>query len=264
MAYNGSFGRNVDNMSGMMECWNDGNPHYSIIPLFHHSSLSSLEPTMMYRIKICGITSSEDARLAVSAGADAIGLNFYEPSPRYVAPDRAREIAAAMRHGVTKVGVFVNASAKQVRDTFDHLRLDWIQLHGDEPPEFLTHLGKRPVVRAFRCRQSDLTPLADYLRTCRELGHAPQAVLLDAYEPGQYGGTGKVVDWDVVAATKDQLGELPVVLAGGINPTNVEQAILTAKPAAVDTASGVESNPGVKDPDKVQAFVAAARKAFDS
>jgi len=191
-----------------------------------------------------------------------VGLNFCRESPRYVEPDLAGYIAAELPAGVVRVGLFVNAAAEVVRETFDGVGLDLIQLHGDEPPEFLAELGDRPVLRAFRCRGSDLAPVRQYLDRCRQLACSPKAILLDAYQPGKYGGTGKVVDWNVVASAHEELGPIDIVLAGGLTPENVAAAIQTARPAAVDTASGVESSPGVKDPALTDAFVANARAAF--
>ena len=217
----------------------------------------------MFQVKICGITSVEDARAVAEAGADAIGLNFYEPSPRYVDMKQAECILATLPDRVVKVGVFVNSSVQKVIHTFDKLRLDVIQLHGDEPPPMLGLLGGRPVVRAFRCRESGLEPVTDYLAKCRDLGCLPDAVLLDAYYPGRYGGTGHLVDWDMIGPSRGQFGDTKLVLAGGLNAANVRQAIVTVRPLAVDIASGVEFGPGVKDHEQVRAFVAAAKAAFD-
>ncbi len=216
----------------------------------------------MFRIKICGITRAEDARHAAAAGADAIGLNFYAKSPRFVEIDLAREIAGTVGADVAKVGVFVNSSVDDVRRIGNAVGLDMIQVHGDEPPEFLSELGERPIIRAFRCRSEGLGPVREYLRACRRQGSMPMAVLLDAFDPGQYGGTGKVVDWPAVAGARKELGVENVVLAGGLRPDNVRDAILQAMPSAVDTASGVESSPGMKDPRLVERFVESARDAF--
>ncbi|HUT12619.1 MAG TPA: phosphoribosylanthranilate isomerase [Thermoguttaceae bacterium] len=216
----------------------------------------------MFRVKICGITSRDDARAVVKAGADAVGLNFYPKSPRYVTLEKARRIADVLPQELIKVGLFVNAAAEEVCRTFDRLDLDLIQLHGDEPPAFLAELGDRPVIRAFRVGPDGLRPACEYLRRCRELGCLPRLLLVDAYVKGAYGGTGSVADWD--ALQKIPPGETfpPMVLAGGLTPHNVAEAIRTVRPAAVDTASGVESSPGKKDPAAVEAFVQAARAAF--
>jgi phosphoribosylanthranilate isomerase len=214
----------------------------------------------MFRIKICGITTPDDAVVAARAGAEAIGVNFYRPSPRFAAAPR--EIVDALPVGICKVGVFVNSPPDDICELFDGLGLDLIQLHGDEPPEHLLQLGKRPVLKAFRCGQS-LREVAEYLQRCEELGCRPAAVLIDAAVPGQYGGTGAAPDWELIARDRGLLGDLPLVLAGGLRADNVAQAIAAVRPNAVDVASGVEQSLGIKSPDLVARFVAAARQAFD-
>jgi len=149
----------------------------------------------MFQIKICGITSMDDALAVARAGADAIGLNFYPRSPRYIALDTAREIVAALPKEIVKVGLFVNAPPADVCRTYDDLQLDLIQLHGDEPPEYMAELGNRPVMRAFRVEQGNLPPVIAYLARCRELQALPKLVMLDALVLGEYGGTGKAADW---------------------------------------------------------------------
>jgi phosphoribosylanthranilate isomerase len=245
----------------------------------------------MFRVKICGITTADDALLAAEAGADAIGLNFYEKSPRCVSPDRAAEILEALREKysaqqVQVLAVFVNASLDDILWTIREANLYGLeqgvglQLHGDEPPQLLADLRREglgqtdnlfqvighvpivPVVRAFRCTGGDLSVAGEYLQRCVTLGALPQAVLLDAYSASGYGGSGRTLDWDGIAAGRQLLGELPIILAGGLTPANVAAAITTARPDAVDVASGVESAPGVKDAAKVMAFVDAARRAF--
>ena len=215
---------------------------------------------LVFRVKICGITTVEDALLAAAAGADAIGLNFYERSPRYVTTERAKEICDALPAGVAKVGVFVNSLAKGVLATSQRVGLDAIQLHGDEGPEILSALGDLPIIRAFRCKEATLDGVQAFLRLCG--GSVPSAVLLDAHAPGHYGGTGQVLDWEAIHRQRNKLAGLPLILAGGLTPENVADAIRIAQPDAVDTASGVESAPGKKDPAKVRAFVAAAKQAF--
>jgi phosphoribosylanthranilate isomerase len=150
----------------------------------------------LFRIKICGITNADDARLAADAGADAIGLNFYAGSPRYVDIARAEAISAVLPAGVAKVGVFVNAAAREVAETAMRLALDYVQLHGEEPPEFLGEvaaLSPVPILRALRFGPAGLTPLAEYLNRCDELGTSPPAVLVDAFSPAAFGGTGEAV-----------------------------------------------------------------------
>lgn len=215
----------------------------------------------MFRVKICGVTSADDARLVASAGADAIGLNFYAGSKRYCPPDAARQIVAALPAGICKVGVFVNASAEQVRHTARELSLDLVQLHGDEPAELLRALRPLPVLRAFRIG-ADLGAVEPYLQSCHALRCLPRMVLVDAAQGGQFGGTGQTLDWPALAAGRRKFRELPLVLAGGLNPSNVAEAIDQVRPWAVDTASGVESAPGKKSASLVRDFVAAARDAL--
>lgn len=214
----------------------------------------------VFRIKICGITSVEDALLAAEAGADAIGINFYERSPRYVTTERAKEICEALPKGVAKVGVFVNSLPKGILAIAERVGLSAVQLHGDERPEFLASLGNMPVIKAFRCRESTLNSVRAFLKLCPAATH-PVAVLVDAHAPGTYGGTGQVLDWPRLREEKENLSGLPLILAGGLTPENVAEAIRIAQPDAVDTASGVETSPGVKDPAKVRDFVTAAKSA---
>jgi phosphoribosylanthranilate isomerase len=213
----------------------------------------------MFRVKICGITNPHDAGVAVRAGADAIGLNFYPGSRRYVGLRQAAEIIEAMDRPVAKVGVFVNATCAEIRQAVVSLGLDFVQLHGDEPPETIVELDDVPVIRAFRLSNSGWQPLVDHLEQCQRLGVLPTAILVDAFRADSYGGTGESPDW-VVARRYHDLGlKLPLILAGGLTPAIVTHAIAAVSPFAVDTASGVESAPGVKDERQVAAFIAAAR-----
>jgi phosphoribosylanthranilate isomerase len=227
----------------------------------------------LFRIKICGLTTVDDALFAAEQGADALGLNFYPKSPRYLSSERAAEIAAAVNslavgQNVRKTGVFVNESESALVAIAQAAGLDAWQLHGDEPAELIASLKaksgeQRQVLRAFRCREPDLGAVERYLNECNTAGSLPDAVLLDAYAPDAFGGTGKVVDWHVVREQRSRLSGLPVILAGGLTPDNVAEAIRTARPDGVDVASGVESSPGVKDPMKVRDFIAAARGALE-
>ncbi len=217
----------------------------------------------MFQIKICGITRVEDAMAAAEAGADAIGLNFFSGSKRCITADQATQIIASLPDSVLRVGLFVNAVPRDVCQTFDALRLGLIQLHGDEPPEYLAQLGPRPVMRAFRMDAAGWLPILAYLDRCRQLGCLPRMVLIDAFQPGQFGGTGHTADWNQLSNWRSRLGDLPLVLAGGLTADNVAAAIQSVRPAAVDTASGVESRPGVKDLAAVPAFVSHARAAFE-
>lgn len=219
---------------------------------------------MAFQIKICGITRPEDAVAAADAGADAIGLNFYQNSPRFVSVDQAQGILSVVPPGVVKVGVFVNATSCSVSAMAQRLGLDMVQLHGDESPEYLAELGGLKILRAFRCGPQGLVPVQSYLERCQEIGWMPRMVLCDAWQQGAYGGTGLVVDWAAVTNYTGSAGAPPLVLAGGLTPDNVAAAIRTVRPAAVDTASGVEVQPGIKDPDRVRRFVRAARAAFGS
>jgi phosphoribosylanthranilate isomerase len=219
----------------------------------------------MFRIKICGITCVEDALATARAGADAIGLNFYPRSPRYVAVEAARQIMAVLPTEMVAVGLFVNTPSSDVCRLCDELQLDLIQLHGDEPPEYLALLGARPIMRAFRVGADGLQPVLAYLDRCRELAAMPRLTLLDSPAGAKFGGTGQTGDWSAAAEYAQHAAEanLPaLVLAGGLTPENVAAAIQAVHPAAVDVATGVESSPGRKDPAVVEAFVQAARLAF--
>jgi len=206
-------------------------------------------------VKICGITSTEDAALAVDAGADAVGFVLWPGSPRAVSPERAAAIARDIPEPVLRVGVFVDASAEEMARTADAVGLDLLQLHGEEPPSALAGLP-RPVLKAVR--------VGDGFSPSEALGHAVVAagILVDTRLPGEarvHGGTGVAFDWSLVATLRDRVPFL--VLAGGLGPSNVAEAIRAVRPHGVDVSSGVESGPGRKDPEKVRAFVEAARSA---
>jgi phosphoribosylanthranilate isomerase len=215
----------------------------------------------MFRIKVCGITSIDDALSAADAGVDAIGLNFCPQSPRYLSRDAAHRIVEALGRRAATVGVFVNERPASVLATATSLTLDYIQLHGDEPPEFLATLAPRSIVRAFRVGSSYEAAL-DYLQRCRAHGHLPAAVLVDSFESGKFGGTGKTANLESLMNLPREIDPLPLVLAGGLNPENVAAAIRQVRPAAVDVASGVETAPGQKDAARMARFVAAARHAW--
>jgi phosphoribosylanthranilate isomerase len=202
----------------------------------------------MVRVKICGMTNLEDALLAAELGADALGFIFYAKSPRYVAPETARAIIAQLPPFVAAVGVFVDEAAALVQELAARTGLDWVQLHGQESPDYCRSLGRK-VIKAFRIQdEGSLSRLADYRG-------AAQALLLDTYKKGQVGGTGETFDWHLARQAK-QYG--PIILAGGLTPENVAMAIATAQPAAVDAASSTEAVPGKKDPAKLRAFFEAA------
>ena len=217
----------------------------------------------MFRIKICGITSPEDAVQAVSYGADAIGLNFYEKSPRFLREEKAKQITDEVGESALQVGVFVNATSQGIQRVAREVGLNAIQLHGDEPPEFLAELTTRVVIRAHRMDHRGIAAIVDDLTACQATGRKPEAILVDAMTPGHFGGTGKTVDWDGLADYRERLGEVPLILAGGLTPENVGIAILAVRPSGVDVASGVECSAGVKDPVKMRSFIEKAKEAFD-
>ncbi len=207
---------------------------------------------MSARVKICGITRLEDALAAVDAGADALGFVFVPGTPRFITAEAAAGIISALPPFVSTVGLFVNAS----EDTIDsHLRISRVQsvqLHGDESPEdSMKWLGRVRVLKAFRVRGPEtIQRLADYR-------FAADAFLLDAFVPGAHGGTGARFDWELALAAKS--AGRPLILAGGITPQNVAEAVARVRPDAVDVSSGVESSPGKKDAAKIRALIQAVR-----
>ena len=217
----------------------------------------------MFRIKICGITRAADAMAAAEAGADAIGLNFFPGSRRFITRSVAAEVLQAIPRSVVRVGVFVNATVAEVCRAHDELELDLIQLHGDEPPDFIPQLDGRLVMKAFRLGPSGLVPVAAYLEACDDLGVMPTMLLIDSFQQASYGGTGVACDWSAAAKYWELPIAQPLVLAGGLTPANIRQAIQAVRPIAVDTASGVETAPGIKDRDLIGRFTSAARQAFD-
>lgn len=205
---------------------------------------------MPTRIKICGITRVEDALAAARAGADAIGLVFYAPSPRNVDVAAAAAIVAALPPFVTAVGLFVDPDHGEVERALRSLRLDLLQFHGDETPQFCERFGL-PYIKAIRVR-----PETDLLEYARRFERA-RGLLLDAYVSGMHGGTGERFDWSLIPA---DVG-LPVVLSGGLAPENVADAIRQVRPWAVDVSSGVEAAKGIKDPDRIREFMSGVRDA---
>ena len=203
----------------------------------------------MVRIKICGITNHADALLACDLGADALGFNFYPPSPRFIKPEDAWRIILDLPPFVSTVGVFADAEPEVVKRLAAMLGLDLIQLHGEETPEGCQDLDHR-VIKALRLRNEES------LETLLFYRDSVQAILLDTPGTELLGGTGEAFDWNL--ARKAKKCGLPIILAGGLTPDNVDRAIKIAQPQAVDVASGVESSPGKKDPDKLRAFFAAA------
>jgi phosphoribosylanthranilate isomerase len=219
-----------------------------------------------FRIKICGITSVDDARAAVEAGADAIGLNFYEKSPRCVTIEKSKEIGSALHSvEIARIGVFVNKSAAEMEFIMLLGRLTGLQLHGDETPDDVASFERSTdctLIRVRRLGDRGVAAIAEDLAACMRAGRLPDAILVDALTPGRYGGTGDTVSWVGLADYKRWLGDTPLILAGGLTPANVAEAIRIVRPHAVDVASGVESSPGKKDVAKMRDFVAVAREAF--
>ena len=207
----------------------------------------------MTKIKFCGITTLEDGELAVAAGAWAIGLIFWPSSPRRAGFDAAAEIAAGVKRRVEVAGVFVNATLDHVAETADAVGLTMLQLHGDEGPAYCSEAARRTgckVMKAVRVRSgADVQALAPF--------HTDYH-LLDSFTAGVPGGTGETFAWEIARGHR---GRVPIVLSGGLTPDNVGEAIAAVHPFAVDVATGVERSPGVKDPEKLQAFAAAVRAA---
>lgn len=208
-------------------------------------------------VKICGVTCVEDALACADLGADWIGLNFHRASPRHVDPGVAAAIVEALHRRVTIVGVFVDRPVVEVAGLADRLGLDVVQLHGREPAEDLAALERFRVIRAFRLRTVEgWRDVTSFLARAEALGHPPEGVLVDAYVPGQPGGTGTTIDPSLI----DAAPPLPrLILAGGLTPRNVAERIARLRPWMVDVASGVESTPGRKDPGLVAAFIGAVR-----
>jgi phosphoribosylanthranilate isomerase len=208
-------------------------------------------PVFRVRVKICGLTSLGDALAAVEAGADALGFNFYEKSPRYIPLQRAASIIRKLPPLVTVVGVFVNPGLETMRRAIGGCRLDLFQMQGEEKDDFLSLFPSDKIIKAVavRGRRS--------LKSLVESRHAG-ACLLDAWAPGKKGGTGRVFDWELAKLVRRRLKK-PLILAGGLNAGNVAQAIRIVGPYAVDACSGVEAGPGRKDFEKMRRFVEAAK-----
>ncbi len=204
------------------------------------------------RLKICGITNWTDARLAIESGADFLGFNFYPESPRYITPAKARRIVKSLPKRIAAVGVFVNEPEEKMLAVARSVGLQYLQLHGDESPAQVAQLQRSisvikalPVKKAFRAAQ-----IARY--------HAATALLLDGFDRRLRGGTGKTFDWKIA---RRAAASARIFVAGGLAPENVAEAILAARPYAVDVSSGVEARPGKKDPARLKAFALAVRAA---
>ena len=201
----------------------------------------------MVEVKICGLTTVDDAVRCIEAGADSIGLNFWPRSPRYVDIPTAREIVQSLKDRAATVGVFVDFTPEQVREILQETGIQWAQLHGDEPPEWVAELLPM-AYKAIGVKDGSAIELARR--------YPGEHLLLDASVPGMPGGTGRTFDWDIAATVAK---ERKLTLAGGLNPDNVADAIQAVNPFRVDVASGVESAPGQKDQAKIQAFITAAK-----
>ncbi len=213
------------------------------------------------RVKICGITTVADAQLAVRLGADAVGLNFYRPSPRFVEPERAREIVEVLPPFVEPVGVLVHPGRDWLGTCTNSTGIRVIQVYEGSAVDLADSAklnGWRVILAQGTGTAEDLRQLADAVSQWRLLGCAPAAVLVDARVPGFHGGTGQTPPWELVAGFDPGL---PVILAGGLTPENVAEAIRIVRPYAVDVASGVEASPGRKDPEKLRRFLDGAREA---
>ena len=212
---------------------------------------------MTVRVKICGITNLADATMAVAAGADALGFVFVPGTPRAMTVGQVAELTRRLPPLVARVGLFVNSSSAEIRATIREAQLDTVQLHGDEPPELAAELrAEVRVLKAFRIRD------AASLDRVLAFFSAVDAVLLDAYSPDAHGGTGSRFDWTL--AERIRSWTCPVIVAGGLRPENVADAVQRFAPYAVDVSSGVEAAPGKKDPVKVREFIRQAKRSEPS
>jgi phosphoribosylanthranilate isomerase len=200
------------------------------------------------KIKICGITNIEDASKAVYYGAHALGFVFYKKSPRYISPSKARRIIEALPPFIEPVGIFVNIKERAVKDILSFTRIKTVQFHGDEDQVFCKRFTQSKIIKAFRVDRFFDPQIANKFKV--------DAYLFDAYQEDEYGGTGKTFNWDIL---KDVKLEKPVVLSGGLNPTNVKDAIGSVHPYCVDVSSGVEKSPGIKSPQLIREFCEAVR-----
>ncbi|HQP10492.1 MAG TPA: phosphoribosylanthranilate isomerase [Candidatus Omnitrophota bacterium] len=201
----------------------------------------------MVRIKICGITNIDDAIKAALYGAWAVGFVFHKKSPRYVSPSRARKIIEALPPFVTPVGVFVDLSERAVRDICSFARIRTVQFHGQETAVYCKRFSDFKIIKAFR--------IGDYFPADEIKKYKVDAYLFDAFEKDHPGGTGKTFNWELL---KEHPIEKPVILSGGLNPQNIQEALAVARPFAVDVSSGVEASPGIKDPRLIRAFFDSA------
>jgi phosphoribosylanthranilate isomerase len=221
-------------------------------------------------IKICGLNNPALAREIAALGPDAIGLNFYERSVRFVTPTAARQIAQELPPAIEAIGVFVDATAEHMRQAVAGFGLRGVQLHSAAESDALGELGDGPGalarspkrIRAFQIGAKGLAPVAEYFKRHQGRSSPPDAYLVDAHVEGLYGGTGKIVSWDLLRNEYQRQEWPPLILAGGLRPENVGEAIEAVRPWGVDVASGVESSPSVKDVTLVARFIDEARRAF--
>ena len=205
----------------------------------------------MARVKICGITRLEDALESVRSGADALGFIFHPPSPRYVRPEIVRDICAALPPFVTRVGVFVDSPSERIQEVVRVTGVDAVQFHGRETPDQCRQVVVGRRIKGFRVADATiLNQLPEY---------TGMSWLLDSYVAGVFGGTGQTFNWDLACEAVRRGGH--VILAGGLTPENVGRAVAAVDPYGVDVSSGVESAPGIKDPERVREFIAAAKSA---
>lgn len=210
-------------------------------------------------VKICGFTNLEDVQEVTSEGLDAIGLNFYRSSPRYVTDEMACQIAAGVDDSISKVGLFVDSTPQEIQRIFDLVSLDYVQLHGDYSIEDARNLRHLPLIWVHRMGESGLVELKTELQQLSQAGVHPQACLIDARVKGVWGGSGQSVDWDRLASEYDFVSWPRLILAGGLVPENVAQAIQKVNPWGVDVASGVEQG-GKKSAELIREFVAQAKQ----
>lgn len=212
-------------------------------------------------IKICGINDPATIGEISVLGPDAVGFNFYSGSKRHIEVTAATEAVRLLPAGIEPVGVFVNHPQDEIREICTATGITTVQLHGDETPEFAAGLSGLRVIRVSRIAEAGLSPVGDDIVECRRLGIEPRACLVEPAVVGNYGGSGAIAPWNVVAEQWNREAWPPLLLAGGLSPDNVADAIKTVRPWGVDVASGVESSPGCKDPQKVARFIQAARGA---
>jgi len=205
------------------------------------------------RVKICGITTGKDAHALVEAGVDAIGVNHWPKSKRYISPEESAPWLGEFAGAITRIGLFVNATLDEIEEAVDFCVLDALQLHGDESPEFCMEVAAfgLPIIKAIGVKDGEPVTSPSSFPT--------KKILLDAYAPTEYGGTGRTFEWEAARKVKESLKDGFLILAGGLTPENTAEAIKAVRPNAVDIASGVESAPGIKDMTKVTALMQAMK-----